>query len=341
MLITGCAGTHSALDGSYFRTERINAPPFLLTAREHIENQNAEVNLYIEGDGRAWIRRTHPSHNPTPKYPVAYRLALLDPSKNVIYLARPCQYTELSDELACAQKYWTSHRFAPEVIDAMDSAIEDMKQRHQIKGFNLIGFSGGGNIVALLAERRDDILSFRTVAGNMDHQLQSQIHDVSKMPQSLNAADIADKISHIPQIHYVGAQDKVVPLEIALNYEKKAGEHRCIRIQEIEKIKHTIGWEDAWPTLIQGTPFCEVPADISVKLKLVHNVPVAVAIEPVEVQALPAEEEVVSVVEADSEIQAVAVEEEIAITNETDVVTEDTAHIVAEEEVDDTYILQD
>ena len=68
--------------------------------------------------------------------------AVLDGADNVFYLARPCQYSKMIDETLCEQEYWTSHRFAPEVIDAMNVALDDMKQRHSISKFHLISLLG-------------------------------------------------------------------------------------------------------------------------------------------------------------------------------------------------------
>ncbi|MDA9667740.1 hypothetical protein N9T45_02775, partial [Candidatus Pelagibacter sp.] len=55
-------------------------------------NNNEKVVVYIEGDGLSWIDRFTPSSDPTPKNPLAFKLAKLDQNQNVIYLARPCQY---------------------------------------------------------------------------------------------------------------------------------------------------------------------------------------------------------------------------------------------------------
>ena len=40
----------------------------------------------------SWVDRFTPSSNPTPTNPLAFKMALVDESENIIYLARPCQY---------------------------------------------------------------------------------------------------------------------------------------------------------------------------------------------------------------------------------------------------------
>jgi len=195
--------------------------------------------------------------DPTPKNPVALKLAQLDDAGNVIYLARPCQYSKTTDSSPCDPKYWTSHRFAPEVIGAMNTALDNIKQRHQITGFNLIGFSGGGNVVALLAKRRNDVLSLRTVAGNLDHTTYNSMHKVSQMPASLNAKGIAKNISHIPQIHFIGGQDKIVPKEVYESYKASSGDTNCVKSYVVDKATHIKGWESVWNWLLNQPVDCD------------------------------------------------------------------------------------
>ena len=52
-----------------------------------------DLVVYIEGDGSAWISHRVPSDDPTPKDPLAFRLAVMDPAPKVLYLGRPCQFT--------------------------------------------------------------------------------------------------------------------------------------------------------------------------------------------------------------------------------------------------------
>ena len=263
LFLTACATSserfalQNEVNAQGFVRNTIQASPFLLTAYERVTINNSTVTVYIEGDGLAWLRKRTPSLDPTPKTPTALELALLDDSDNVIYLARPCQYSKLINEGACPQKYWTSHRFATEVIHAMDQALDDMKQRYQIAGFNLIGFSGGGNVAALLTARRDDVLSLRTVAGNLDHDTHNRIHNVSQMPASLNAKDFAHKINHIPQLHFIGAEDTIIKPLIFNSYYKASGESDCVTSLVVKDVAHNQGWKTRWKTLLNTTfPVC-------------------------------------------------------------------------------------
>ena len=260
----GIVRDHVALQQEGFVEHKISADPFLLTSYERVESTNNVAHVYIEGDGRAWLSKRRASLDPTPRNPVAFKLARLDPADNVIYLARPCQYSRLVYNGACPQKYWTSHRFAPEVIDSMDVALSDMKQRHGVSGFHLIGFSGGGNVAALLAARRGDVLSIRTVAGNLDHVKQAALHKVSQMPHSLNAKDVANYIRHIPQVHFIGGQDDIVPYPIYASYKKAVGDFPnssdslCVQSHTVQSASHNRGWSAVWSHLLTDYPYCAV-----------------------------------------------------------------------------------
>ena len=100
LLITSCAAPSldkridyiNELNNNKF-TEFVYQDTFAIYSLQKINN-NEEVVVYIEGDGLSWIDRFTPSSDPTPKNPLAFKLAKLDPNQNVIYLARPCQYVQ-------------------------------------------------------------------------------------------------------------------------------------------------------------------------------------------------------------------------------------------------------
>ncbi len=232
------------------------AAPFALTVFSRVDAPGGPATVYIEGDGLAWLDRRTPSPDPTPTDPVALRLAALDGAPNVIWIARPCQYTKMLEDAACPQKYWMSARLAPEVIDSLNAALNDLKARHGFSGYNLVGFSGGGGAAALLAARRPDTLTLRTVAGNLNHALFAQIHGISPMTDSLDPIDAAPATASIPQIHFVGKDDKVVPPEIAQSFAGEAIQHRCANIRT-EKASHDENWPQLWGKLKSITAGCE------------------------------------------------------------------------------------
>jgi hypothetical protein len=230
--------------------KQIVAAPFTITAFERVEPQSDSATVYIEGDGLAWLGRRTPSPDPTPMHPVALELATADTSHNVIYMARVCQYSKMANSSTpCPQEYWTSHRFAPEVIKAMDSALNTIKKQYALQHIHLVGFSGGAGIAVLLAAGRDDIASIRSVAGNLDHVVLMKLHNVSPLTHSLNPADYAQAIAHIPQYHFVGGNDKVVPVAVAKSFIRKSNNSPCVHLREIAGAEHEKGWHTMWPAL--------------------------------------------------------------------------------------------
>jgi hypothetical protein len=229
---------------------------FVLRVYYRFEQPGAPLHIYLEGDGRAWLSGTRASRNPSPINPVGLHLAARDPGENILYIARPCQYISFEKNPKCKYPYWTHKRFAPEIIDSVSSVIDLGKKKAQANKLEINGFSGGGAVALLVAARRLDISGIRTVAGNLDHNAWTQHHKVDPLRGSLNAADVAKKVAHIPQIHYVGSQDENIGRNVAESFRFKAGRTNCIKIQTVAGVTHTQGWSQVWPKLINATPNC-------------------------------------------------------------------------------------
>jgi len=240
------------------RTE-VSAPPFVLTAFVRITRHDQPLTVYIEGDGRAWRNRNTPSDDPTPHQALGLSLATTDPSANVVYLARPCQFTPKERNPFCENTFWTNKRFAPEVIRSLDQAIEHFMEKVQGQRLNLVGYSGGGALAVLLAARRNDVLTIRTVAGNLDHVEVNRQHLVSPMPESENAIDVARQISTIPQIHFSGSNDDVVPPSIAQRFVTASG-GRCVKSHVVSDMSHEGDWAAQWRKLLTIQPHCLSPS---------------------------------------------------------------------------------
>lgn len=213
------------------------------------KESSGQLTLYIEGDGLAWINRSRISSDPTPVQPMGLQLALSQPGITAVYIARPCQYGQKRN---CTNRYWTSARFAPEVIDAINQSVELLKQRYQAERIELVGYSGGAAIATLLAAQRDDVSRLLTVAGNLDHVTWSKYHKVSPLKGSLNPADEWQALEDIPQHHFVGEKDQVMPLEVAEAYAGKFPDDRKPDIQVISGMDHSGHWWTVWPGLYTG-----------------------------------------------------------------------------------------
>lgn len=261
-LLSGCGTTnrHANVDAltkiTGLTSENLQTKTFVLRA---LSKTTAPVNIlrvYIEGDGFAWVNRSTPSDDPTPRNPVGLQLAAADPFPNVLYLARPCQFTVYPLPAPCSATWWTDKRFAPEVVSAMDEALTMFVGRYPGVQIELVGYSGGGNVAALLAARRHDVRSLRTVAGNLDVAYVNALHHVTPMPQALSATNVATQLSALPQVHFSGMDDTTVPGIVARRFQQAAGK-RCVQVVDVAGMDHGADWAARWPTLLTTLPECQ------------------------------------------------------------------------------------
>ena len=241
------------------RRQYVDTGRFVLTAFVRVSQPGKPLRVYIEGDGAAWLSRTEPAPDPTPREALGLALAAEDPAPNVVYLARPCQFTPMAMNPSCGIPYWTSKRFATEVIASMDAAVSRFAALTPGQAVELVGYSGGGAVAVLIAARRTDVMSIRTVAGNLDSEFVNRLHGVSPMPASADPIEFARRVAPIPQLHFSGAEDEVVPPAVAQRFVNAAGT-RCARALTVAGLSHDSGWRDNWPALLAIAPTCAMTA---------------------------------------------------------------------------------
>jgi len=229
----------------------ISASPFILRAYERIHDRGGVANIYIEGED------TLADSSRTPFNPVALHLASKDKAENLIYLARPCQYTEMLDPAeSCKTSYGKDARFSEDVIASYDIALNDIAKRYDISMFNVIGYSGGGAIATLLAAKRSDIVSLRTVAGILDHETYSDVATAPSFTKSLNPVNEASTLTKMPQYHFIGGRDNVVTPAVLHSYLQSMPPTNCVQTMMVQEADHTIGWVDKWPELLKLPVSC-------------------------------------------------------------------------------------
>lgn len=230
------------------RKELVSGGKFVFTTYQRIKNPNGRFVFYLEGDGMAFVGHGFPSDNPTPASLMVLELASLDSDDNVIYLARPCQFTPVRLNPECSDFYWTRGRMSEDSVDAMNEAINFISGK---KDIHLVGFSGGGGMAVLLAARNPQVKSIVTIAGNLDHEAFNDYHNTTfRMEDSLNPIDFARKIQHIPQLHLVGNYDDRVPKIIAEKYiRSQSGEGVSLKLIDAS---HNSGWVVKWTDLIRN-----------------------------------------------------------------------------------------
>jgi dienelactone hydrolase len=212
--------------------------------------QSDTLTIYIEGDGFAWVNSSTPSFDPTPINPLALQLALHHPRGNAVYLARPCQYVGGVNRRNCTMTYWTNRRFAPEVVEASNQAIAQLKQQFKATHIELIGFSGGGAVAALVATRRMDVTRLITVAGNLDPDAWTKIHHASPLMGSLNPANEWQSLWAVPQLHFIGGQDRNIPAAVAQSYRARFPENHRPQLRVVDGFDHHCCWVEQWPALL-------------------------------------------------------------------------------------------
>ncbi|MFO0995338.1 MAG: alpha/beta hydrolase [Alphaproteobacteria bacterium] len=258
LLAAGCfGGTARPKPGDAAARQRgwervaIDTGPFLLVGyRSFGAPEDRELTVYIEGDGTAWLTPTQQSTDPTPRHAQAWALALLDPSPNRLYLARPCQYQSPERLARCDPAYWSVRRYSEEVIAAMSEAITVANDDLGARRIVLIGYSGGGTVAALIAARRPDVARLVTVAANLDHAEWTRRMNATPLDGSLNPVDQAGALARIPQVHFVGEDDRIVPKAIAESYRREFRDASRVRIVDVANADHDCCWTKLWPTLV-------------------------------------------------------------------------------------------
>jgi pimeloyl-ACP methyl ester carboxylesterase len=208
------------------------------------------LHIYIEGDGAPWMYSWMPPKDPTPQSPIALKMAIADSHSHVLYLARPCQLTRGEVKKGCHIKLWTTARFSPEVIDATNAIITRYAKRTGSTKLVLYGYSGGGAIASLVTARREDVIGLMTVAGTLDHEAWTTYHKVSPLTESLNPAQFGNKLSRIPQIHYIGENDKTMPHLVAYSYLSNLSNNHKAQIVNIKDYDHSCCWVKNWSNLL-------------------------------------------------------------------------------------------
>lgn len=262
LLISGCAVTNNVIkmkiveveaSKNNFKHELVKGGKFWLTTYQRILNDNDRIVFYIEGDGQPFIRRFIISEDPTPRTPMLIRLAFDDPRPNVVYIARPCQYTPMEINTTCNKGYWTDKRMSLEVVQSINEVITKISKD---KKFDIIGFSGGGGIAVLVASINNKTNTILTISGNLDHQEFNKYHKVRPMLRSLNPIDYAKNINNIPQLHISGGKDKIVPVFINERYIEASQPTNCVKRHIIPDADHNNYWSKYWDYIINIPIIC-------------------------------------------------------------------------------------
>jgi len=131
------------------------------------------------------------------------------------------------------------------------AAIEQAKLAAGTTKVALYGFSGGGGIAALLAQRRQDAIFLGTIAGNLDHHFWTTSLNLTPLHASLNPMDDAMSTAHIPQLHLSGGKDTVMQASMADRWCAALPPESFCQRRHFPNMTHGGAWEHVWPELLQ------------------------------------------------------------------------------------------
>jgi len=221
-------------------------------------NEPNTIHIYLEGDGTPWVKRYFIAQDPSPRYPLALELMKRD-NQISFYLGRPCYYLS-SDFYAalaknkivspCSFHYWTDARYSENVVELMSAALTETLQQlpttQQSLPIILIGHSGGGTLAMLIAQRVIAVDGVITIAANMDIDAWTKHQGYSPLKKSINPAK-ALAMRKIPQVHFAGDNDDIVPPAINSKFMKKIDQELIVK----KGFTHSCCWLKEWPELLQ------------------------------------------------------------------------------------------
>ncbi len=237
------------------RRREITAGSFRLTTYSRIRDTNKPVTIYIEGDVRGWLPSADPGIDATPDDSMGLRLAALDPSTNVVFISHPCQFG-IGDP-ACFDEFWEKGALAQQVFASINRAVDHVAIVFAHPQLNLVGYSGGGAVAAVLASRRRDVVSLRTIAGNLDPDGNGRAHASDPQNDFIDPMEIASRLALLPQEHFVGDKDVFVPPFLTENFVKAIGVSYCVKVTHVPYATHQTGWQEVWASRATKTPICE------------------------------------------------------------------------------------
>jgi pimeloyl-ACP methyl ester carboxylesterase len=213
------------------------------------EDGGGPLHVYIDHDGRPWQGR-RVSADPSPRDPLALRLMVQDRAA-ALYLGRPCHYA-LDRRPPCSPWLWTHARYGDEVVSGLVQAIDGFLRERPYDALVLIGYSGGGTLAVLLAERLPRTAAIVTVAANLDVGGWAALHGYSPLSGSHDPVVRAPLPASVEQVHYAGSADRNVPPALLRGYARR---HPAARVVEIAGFDHVCCWVSAWPAVLDRPPF--------------------------------------------------------------------------------------
>ena len=232
LLLCGCRGI---VVPDTFRYKEIQTDTYKLATWQKITSPTDPIRVYIEGDGYAFNHAGQPTTNPTPRGTFLRKIVFSDPNRNVIYLARPCQYV---DDMLCDVKDWTTGRFSQDIVNSTAQAIQNISNGRPVI---LIGYSGGALLSGLVIKQNPKlpVKKWVTLAGVLNH---TKWTEMLKLPPLSASVDLK-KLPPVSQLHLVGDKDKTISYQLT---EQLVPRKDLIIIPDAT---HDSGYENYYPII--------------------------------------------------------------------------------------------
>lgn len=252
--LSGCAGSinlQESTRGTALTPQILKSEQFNLQALVPPPAAYKHLRVYIEGDGHAWATSSQPSTDPTPHTSMMVTFAAHD-RLPAAYLARPCQFVTSEQ---CGTAVWTSDRFGSTAIAAMSAGLDALKQQFGVNDFELVGHSGGGAVALVLAGQRSDVSQVQTIAGNVDPIYWAWQKNLTPLTNPETPLKYMARLQTIPQRHYLGLNDAVVPSTVTYKYASQL-KGKCIDLVETAAT-HNSGFAESWLRLSNQAIPCD------------------------------------------------------------------------------------
>ena len=205
-------------------------------------DEASDLHVYYGGDGTPIIA-SRPTVDPTPRKPLMLQLLALGP-RPAVYIGRPC-YHGLALTKGCVSELWTTARYSEAVVSSL---VEVTRLVIKAGGYNkvfLYGYSGGGTLAMLVAERLPQVRAIVTVAANLDIDAWRTYHRSVSLMSSLSPVLRPRLPRRITQHHYAGSEDHIVPPALIKNASVRLGSKAII----IKNYDHVCCWAELWPKI--------------------------------------------------------------------------------------------
>lgn len=245
----GCSSDQLRINKAFDLAAQNNYQPAIISSSQfpiqifYQEHNSKHAVIYLEGDGLVINKYGNVALNSTPTDPMALRLASADKRPlTKIVINRPYQYVKTANPNS---KYWTTARYAPEIIQSILEVIKICQQQFHFETIELIAYSGGATVALLLAPHLKNLEGIVSFAGNLDHKNWTSYHHTEPLFESLDIMQSKKTIRKIRQIHFLGTSDANTTIDLGMAYKQQINSDN-ISIMPIDGFDHDSNWPSVW-----------------------------------------------------------------------------------------------